>query len=273
MVTLDASRVKGPVLWLVAAGAVVMTGGIMLQDLLTAWRTAGAYYWTESLLFSIHWLLFVPVFMLTGRWLLAGGRAVTRVQLLAYTLAAMLIHMLAYAFMVWLVSMIFFDHSYGFMGNLGYALSTELVKYLLVYAVLFVYLHLNLAAPTPANSRTAPGEPAAPATHIEVSDHRATTLVAVKDILYVQTADPYIALHTASRKYLLLQSLAAIMAQLDPGFVRVHRSVIVNLRALRKWTSRGNGDYDLHMADGTVLRLSRNYLRQFREQMEKLPTA
>lgn len=103
--------------------------------------------------------------------------------------------------------------------------------------------------------------------------HNSSTLVLAKDILYIQTADPYIALHTAERKYLLSQSLAAIMAQLDPGFVRVHRSAIINLHALRKWTSRGNGDYDLHMADGTVLRLSRNYLRQFREQLEKLPTA
>ena len=261
--TLNVYRVKDPVLWMVAAAAVVMTAGIMLQDLLTAWRTAGAYYWTESLLFSIHWLLFVPVFFLAGRWLLAGGRSVTRLRLLVYTLAAMLVHILAYAFTVWLASTLFFDHSYGFMGNLGYALSTELVKYLLVYAMLFVYLHLTL--PSALHPQ--------PSTYFEVKYHNSSTLVLAKDILYIQTADPYIALHTTERKYLLSQSLAAIMAQLDPGFVRVHRSAIINLHALRKWTSRGNGDYDLHMADGTVLRLSRNYLRQFREQLEKLPTA
>jgi two-component system LytT family response regulator len=59
------------------------------------------------------------------------------------------------------------------------------------------------------------------------------------------------------------------MDQLDSRFVRIHRSTIVNIQSVSKWTSRGNGDYDLLMSEGTLLRLSRNYAQAFREAMEK----
>jgi DNA-binding LytR/AlgR family response regulator len=102
-----------------------------------------------------------------------------------------------------------------------------------------------------------------------VTQGKTSIPIPVSSISYVQTADPYIAIHADGKKHLLAQSLSGIMDQLDSRFVRIHRSAIVNTQSVSKWTSRGNGDYDVLLSDGTLLRLSRNYAQAFREAMEK----
>ena len=56
------------------------------------------------------------------------------------------------------------------------------------------------------------------------------------------------------------QTLARFEAGLDPEqFVRIHRGTIVRADLVRELTHRSNGDADLRLEDGTVLRLSRSY--------------
>ena len=178
----------------------------------------------------------------------------------------MLVHMVAHAIGVWLVSVVFMDHTYGFQKNLYYTVSSELVKYLLMYAGLFFYLRPFISDATfaPYNLQTP-----LPSTKLLVTQGKTSIPIPLTSISYIQTADPYIAIHADGKKHLIAQSLSGILDQLDSRFVRIHRSTIVNIQLVSKWTSRGNGDYDLLMSDGTLLRLSRNYAQAFREAMEK----
>jgi two-component system LytT family response regulator len=43
------------------------------------------------------------------------------------------------------------------------------------------------------------------------------------------------------------------------GIRRIHRSILVKLDCIREIVAKDNGDHEIVLHDGTVLRLSRNY--------------
>jgi len=89
--------------------------------------------------------------------------------------------------------------------------------------------------------------------------------IAVPEILYFSASSPYVTIHLRNKKYLHTRSLAAMGRLVDPGrFIRVHKSHIVNIGEVQGYKSRLNGDYDLTLNDGTVLRVSRNYAKAFK---------
>lgn len=56
-----------------------------------------------------------------------------------------------------------------------------------------------------------------------------------KDILYVEANDNYSVIYTISKKYLLSQTLKSVEGKLLPyGFIRVHRSYLVNMQQIDK---------------------------------------
>lgn len=61
--------------------------------------------------------------------------------------------------------------------------------------------------------------------------------------------------------------LKELLTQLDPEqFVQVHRSVVVNLRAIAHITRGANGTADIHLKGRSdVLPVSRTYLHLFRQ--------
>lgn len=252
---------------LAAAG---MTGFMMLQDLLTARRMGYSFYWNESLLFSAYWLLAVPIFFMARRYVKQRELQPSRSNLAGISILAMLVHMFTYAIGLWLFSMIFMDHAYGFQRNLYYTLSADLVKYLLIYLGLYFYL-LPVVKREPPTHNLQPVSP--PSTTLLVTEGKTSIPIALTTISHIQSADPYIAIYASGKKHLMAQSLTGIMEQLDARFIRIHRSTIVNAQAVCRWTSRGNGDYDVTLTEGSIVRLSRNYVRAFRELMEPIHSA
>jgi DNA-binding LytR/AlgR family response regulator len=62
--------------------------------------------------------------------------------------------------------------------------------------------------------------------------------IAVKEILYIESMDDFIMIHTSGRNYICYMRLQALEELLDgQGFIRVHRSYIVNRRHLGSFTS------------------------------------
>ena len=59
-------------------------------------------------------------------------------------------------------------------------------------------------------------------------------------------------------------TMQSLETKLDPEkFVRVHRSVIVNIEKVKEIYPRSNGDQDLVLQNGQQLMLSRNYRDKF----------
>lgn len=77
----------------------------------------------------------------------------------------------------------------------------------------------------------------------------------------------YIELHANGRRYLLRKPLQAIAAELDPAqFVRVHRSVLVRIAAVRQIEAMDSGRHKLHLEHGEQLSTGRSYAAVVRER-------
>lgn len=119
-------------------------------------------------------------------------------------------------------------------------------------------LRVRLAAPAPQATTLA-----TPPRQLLVSERGATRVVAVADIEWIETADNYVALHTAAPTPgcapLLRQSLAALLDQLGSDFVRCHRRGAVRLAAIARIEPLDKGDCQLLLRSGTRVACSRQY--------------
>ncbi|PHN05428.1 LytR/AlgR family response regulator transcription factor [Flavilitoribacter nigricans] len=231
----------------------------VLQDLIASILLDRGFYLSESLLFKIVWMLFLPaVFLLwyglkrlpyrpTRRWLYPGialGMAVGHL-LLAGALTAG-------------IAQLFMRRPFTFKGVEEYLLSHQGLPVLCCYLIMvagIVYLRHR--------RRQADELPASPPDYPEflsVRQGKKVIPVPVEAIQYIQSENPYCRLVTHGGKYLMSTSLKQLHSELDPGLMlRVHRSTIVNVREIRELRSRSNGDYDILLHSGVMLRWSRNY--------------
>jgi len=92
-----------------------------------------------------------------------------------------------------------------------------------------------------------------------VSERGATRVVAVADIEWLETADNYVALHTAAGAPLLRQTLGALLEQLGPAFVRCHRRAAVRVAAIVRIEPLDKGDSELVLRGGARVPCSRQY--------------
>ena len=91
-----------------------------------------------------------------------------------------------------------------------------------------------------------------------------TILLPTDEIDWVETYGNYLKLHAGRESHLIRGTMQQLEAKLDPEkFVRVHRSVIVNIEKVKEIHPRSNGDQDLVLHDGRRLMLSRNYRDKF----------
>jgi len=89
-----------------------------------------------------------------------------------------------------------------------------------------------------------------------------TALVEPGEILWVEAADNYSRVHLAGRELLVRGTLSSFAAQLEPhGFLRIHRSLLVNPEAVRELVPQRSGEVVLLLRGGTRLTSSRAYRR------------
>jgi two-component system LytT family response regulator len=90
-------------------------------------------------------------------------------------------------------------------------------------------------------------------------------LLKVDEIDFIEADGNYAKLHTGRKTHLLREKMNDLEGRLDPAkFVRIHRSIIVNLERIKEMHPHFNGDYVVVLDDGRQLRLSRTR----REQLE-----
>lgn len=101
--------------------------------------------------------------------------------------------------------------------------------------------------------------PALPLRRLLVAERGATRIVPVADIGWIETADNYVALHTAAGSPLLRQTLAALLERLGPGFARCHRRAAVQLSWIERVVALDKGDCELLLRGGARVPCSRQY--------------
>lgn len=95
---------------------------------------------------------------------------------------------------------------------------------------------------------------------VMIRDARKIFFIPVTDILYFESAGDYVKVYTAEKNYLINGSLQALEQQLSPlQFMRIHRSHIVNIEAVKEFLPHFNGEYKVVLHTSTVLKMSRHY--------------
>jgi two-component system, LytTR family, response regulator len=82
--------------------------------------------------------------------------------------------------------------------------------------------------------------------------------VNVDEIEWIEAADYYSCLHVGSRRLMLRETIKQLASTLDPlKFVRIHRSVIVNVDCLQEMVRDGQSDGFVVLNDGQRLKMSK----------------
>lgn len=93
--------------------------------------------------------------------------------------------------------------------------------------------------------------------------------VNVPDIDWIEAVDYYACLHVSEATHLLRRALSDLERDLaDSQFVRIHRSIIVNLARIHTLELHKEGEYEVVLKSGTRLRLSRRYRKRLRDRMK-----
>ena len=95
------------------------------------------------------------------------------------------------------------------------------------------------------------------AERLVVSERGRLQVIDCRELLWLQAADNYVELHGARRMHLLRRTLDGLLADLGPGFVRIHRSRAVALAAVTAVEAAGHGNATVQLRDGTRLGCSR----------------
>lgn len=236
----------------------------LITDRLHAMVFNTGYFFSESFLFSSFWWLFLPIWAIANQF---NIRLKKKIPLPLLFLSMACLHLAGYPLLVWLLSAIWFDHSFPVWQTLGYEIANLLIPMLLIYSVI-VSRHLFRQEVTNSNTPNTSESSSVLTpfvTSIIVTNARQQVVLPIQSIQYITVRSPYVCLATADKKYLHSATLKLLITQLDPDqFVRIHKSTIVNLQTVVSCKSRLNGDYDITLVDGTILRLSRNYAAQFK---------
>ena len=95
---------------------------------------------------------------------------------------------------------------------------------------------------------------------IPLKTHGRVMIVNVAEIDWVEADGDYVSVHIGAKSWLLRETIAAAEARLAlSGFVRIHRSTLVNISRVRELLPLTKGEFTVVLLGGTELKLSRNY--------------
>lgn len=122
----------------------------------------------------------------------------------------------------------------------------------------FSYRLLRMTSMTPLSG--------SPWDRLVVKSGGVTRFIRVMDIDWIEAAGVYVNLHVGSKELLYRVALNELVDKLDPmRFVRIHRSVIVNIESILQLESISHGEFEVVLKNGARPRVSRTY----RVQLEK----
>ncbi len=148
-------------------------------------------------------------------------------------------------------------HRYPFsLSEAPYEYRKDLLTYLLIGAVFWLMTRQRSTA-SPSSERPAP---AAPAT-FDIRDGASILRVGVAEIVAATAAGNYVEFALEDgRRPLMRAPLSQVETALAPhGFVRTHRSWLVNAARVRALTAAGSGDFRIDLGCGLTAPLSRRY--------------
>ena len=84
---------------------------------------------------------------------------------------------------------------------------------------------------------------------------------------WIEASDNYVVFHAGNDSHVVRMTMKNLETTLDPDlFVRIHRSLIVNIERVRELRPLPHGDYTVILQNATELTLTRSY----RDRVQRL---
>jgi DNA-binding LytR/AlgR family response regulator len=251
------------------AGAisVINATSVMLEARYDSRQLAAWEPWVWEISSMIVWLLLTPVIGTVVRRFPPGrGGALTQVRFVGVHLVAATAASLAHIVgMVWLrkaayaLAGSYYDFSDGQMGlALVYEWRKDVFTYgsnALLYVIYDGWRASRRTQAAAAAMATAEGD-----ARIEVRDGGRVFLIEPGEIGWIEAAGNYVEIHAGAQTHLARGTLAAFETRLaGRGFVRVHRSRLVNRARVKTFRATPSGDLEITLDDGRTVGGSRRY--------------
>ena len=250
--------------WLIIAVATLVLNTVNVLSYLDerSWRNQPIPWWEPAVWEGTSGLVFIAIAwvpLLAIRRFPPGGPSALRNLALhaALTVPFSLVHvglMVALRHAAYAVAGETYDFGFG-RDTLLYEYRKDVITYVLFALTFWLTARLLGGAPE------APAPAAAERDAILIDEGPRQLLVAPRDLLCARSSGNYVEFQLADgRRPLMRTTLAAMEAQLTAmGFVRTHRSWLVNPVHVTEIRAEGSGDYGLTLADGTQVPVSRRY--------------
>ena len=240
---------------------VVIYGLAIFQDYIFSKTKSTGFYWTDTMLYNIYWLLFIP-FIKTAHYFYNKVQLKSLANKMLYALSTgfifSLLHIFIFTSIFILGSNLIYSQPHYFSTILKNAFSNQLHITIIVYLfspIVFQYLKRETPTQIQNINKT-----------ITVKNGTRRNKIDISTILFIKTDRPYTMIHSTNQKFLHDESLKNLEKILDSQiFLRVHRSVIINKNHISELKSRKNGDYDGILTNGQPVRFSRHYRENWSE--------
>ena len=254
----------GKLLIMLSGVFLCIVGLTIFQDFLESKRNGYPFYFNESILFKTIWFLFIPILAVLHKKLKNETFYNFR-KILIFIVTPIVVHLFILPFVAVVFSVLFYEGRYDLYKFFSYTLAHDLYKLVIVYTS-FVLGYKYFSNPT-RNMDSKEFKPTLDT--IVINNGKENTIVYVEDIVQITSATPYIFIHLDNKQYLHSETLKSICSVLDDSFfVRVHKSTVVNISKVSSFKSRLNGDYDLQLTNGELIRLSRTYVADFKKHFK-----
>jgi two-component system LytT family response regulator len=115
--------------------------------------------------------------------------------------------------------------------------------------------------------------PPQPARRLVVRSPGQLLFLNVSDIDWIEAASYYACLHVGGDTHIIRRTLSELEQELGDGkFIRIHRSIIVNLDRVHGLALQSGGEYEVVLKSRVRLRLSRRFRKRLQERMDAIPT-
>lgn len=129
---------------------------------------------------------------------------------------------------------------------------------------------LRTAKPFPQLQTPEPEPPISrPSPRIAIKVRGKIFFIHACDIAWVKAEGNYVSLQRDSASYLLRESISQMAEKLEPhGFIRIHRSVLVNASFVEEIWPHSTGEYFIRVKSGKEFTVTRTYRKNLKSLAE-----
>lgn len=235
----------------------------VLQDYIYSRLKHTGFYLSESALYNTFWVFFIPLTIFINR-ITKKVNPKSKLTKLPFNIGIGItfsfLHIVAFTALFVLVSNLVYATPHRFSAIFKTALSNQFYIALLWYVIFPAVYRLKYTSSSIANRYPE---------KIKVKIGSKTITIPTSTIQLISTDKPYSVIYTNNQKFLDTPSLKEFETKLDPTvFLRVHRSTIINTTYVTELKSRNNGDYDVTLDNGQVMRVSRHYRKNWQQLLQ-----